>query len=107
MQTVSFEHARQDDFKKWFIIHAFTKLPKEAQDRYMKDYKGSVTLDFKINGEEVDALEIIDEMERQYDDMTKKAARELIEEKLGDAYDAIEKMKRAMFDKLGIESEEW
>jgi hypothetical protein len=94
-----------DDFAHWLIIHAFTNLPQYAQDQYLEDFTGNITLDFKINGQEIDAIEIIAEMERQYDAMTKKAAKELIEERLGDTYDAIEQIKRVMFEKLGIEYE--
>lgn len=107
MQKISFDSMRRDDFRQWFVIHAFTKLPKDAQNRYMGEYKGEVSLDFKINGEEVDALEIIDEMERQYDAMTLEAAKKLIEERLGDMFDSMEQIKRAMFDKMGIKNEDW
>lgn len=107
METIDFSSTHHGDFRQWFVVHAFTKMLKEAQDRYMDDYKGKISLDFKINGEEINALEIIDEMERQYDAMTLESAKKLIEERLGDTFNYMEKVKRAMFDKLGIKNEEW
>lgn len=72
---------REHNFREWCMIHLITKF-NLLDDGTVKPAPDPIDVVLTINGKEVDFLAVLDELERQHEQLVKDEAKELLEKEL-------------------------
>ena len=72
---------KEHNFREWFLINVITKC-KLLEKGVVKPAPDPIDVVMTVNGEEVDFLAVLDEIERQHERMVKEEAQELLEKEL-------------------------
>jgi hypothetical protein len=99
----------RDSFLGYCMVNAVTHADKVSEVTG-KSPDGNYDIQFIINGVELPLEETFEDIEKQMDEMVRKKALELIEEKLADisdtAYQITEELKKRAAERLNLEIEE-
>ena len=100
-----------DTFLGYCMVNAVTHADKVVEITTGKSSDGNYDIQFIINGVELPLEETFKDIENQIDEMVRKKALELLEEKFSDMTDVVyritEELKRKAQEELNLNIEEY
>lgn len=111
METINWcerHEQNREDFAAWLIISALTTLGDRIDWKSIDGSKLEVV--FQVNGRDLPFVETVQAIEKQLDRLVRDEAAKVVEQKIGDARDAladlVQEARRVLRSRLGVECED-